>query len=98
MACTEPSLSPIIITLAVIVFLQALFLIPRAAQQQSHQFTVIAGTEITAIAAGIGTAVIIAVYGGGAWALVGQQLAFFTIRLAGTFWLSPFRPLMRMDL
>jgi PST family polysaccharide transporter len=94
MAFSEPSLSPILMTLAAIVVLQTLFLIPRAAQQQSHQFTVIAGTEIAAIVAGIGTAVVIAVYGGGAWALVGQQLTFFTIRVGLTFWLTPFRPVM----
>ena len=63
--------------LALVIFGQAIFLIPRAAQQQSHQFRIIAATEIASITTGLATAVIIALAGGGAWALVGQQLAFF---------------------
>lgn len=78
---SEPSLSPIVMTLAVIVFLQAIFLIPRASQQQAHQFGIIAGSEIASVICGIGTAVVIALSGGGAWALVGQQLAFFVVRV-----------------
>src|SRR5690348_13623641 len=46
----EDVLSPIVMTLAGIVFFQSLFLIPRAAQQQVHQFSRIAGIEIAAIA------------------------------------------------
>jgi O-antigen/teichoic acid export membrane protein len=94
---SEPSLSPIVMTLAVIVFLQAIFLIPRAAQQQCHQFHIIAATEMSSIVVGIGTAVLIAVYGGGAWALVGQQLAFFAVRIGLTLWFTPFRPLLMCD-
>lgn len=92
----EPALSGMVTLLAVTVLLQAVFLIPRAAQQQKHQFGVIAATEITAIALGMVTAVTIAVCGGGAWSLVGQQVAFFGVRVVLTVWLSPFRPLMRM--
>jgi PST family polysaccharide transporter len=91
-----PSLSGIVAVLAVTVPLQTLFLIPRAAQQQKHQFGVIAATEIASIALGMITAVTIAVFGGGAWALVGQQVVFFGVRGALTVWLSPFRPLMMM--
>ncbi len=98
MAFGQPSLSPILMALAVVVVLQALFLIPRAAQQQSHHFKVIAATEIASITGGIVTAVVMAVYGSGAWALVTQQLCFFSIRLILTFWLSPFRPLLTFDL
>lgn len=90
----EPTLTPIVTALAVVVGAQAVFLVPRAAQQQSHQFNVIAGTEMAAIACGIGCALVIALCGGGAWALVGQQLAFFAVRVVLTVWLSPFRPLM----
>src|SRR5438132_11575155 len=59
----EPALARMVTLLAVTVFLQAVFLIPRAAQQQKHQFGVIAATEITAIALGMMTAVTIAVSG-----------------------------------
>ncbi len=93
----EPSLGPMVRTLAAIVMMQAVFLIPRAAQQQRQEFARIAGTEIAAIAAGIGAALLIALAGGGAWALVGQQLAFFSVRAALTVWWSPFRPLWRLE-
>jgi O-antigen/teichoic acid export membrane protein len=92
----EPALPQMVTALAFTVVLQAVFLIPRAAQQQQHQFGVIAATEITAIALGMMAAVTIAVSGGGAWALVGQQVVFFGVRVVLTVWLSPFRPLMTM--
>ena len=94
---SEPSLSPIVMTLAVIVFLQAIFLIPRASQQQAHQFGIIAGSEIASVICGIGTAVVIALSGGGAWALVGQQLAFFVVRVGLALWFTPFRPLFSFE-
>jgi len=93
----EPSLRPIVTALALVIFGQAIFLIPRAAQQQGHQFKIIAATEIASIGTGLATAVIVALVGGGAWALVGQQIAFFGLRLALTLWFSPFRPLMVFD-
>ena len=93
----EDTLAPIVRALAAVVFFQSLFLIPRAAQQQIHQFSRIAGSEITAIAVGIVTAVAVALNGGGAWALVGQQLAFFTVRVALTCYWSPFRPILAFD-
>jgi PST family polysaccharide transporter len=94
----EPALKPILRALALGIFAQALFLVPRAAQQQYDQFTIIAGTEIAAIITGIGAAVLIGIYGGGAWALVGQQLTFFVVRLLLTLYLSPFRPVLTFDL
>lgn len=98
MLFAQPPLEPILRALAVGVFAQAVFLVPRAAQQQSDQFTTIAVTEIAAIFTGIAAAVVIGLYGGGAWALVGQQLAFFVIRLVLTLYLSPFRPVLAFDL
>ncbi|MFL5241550.1 MAG: lipopolysaccharide biosynthesis protein [Gemmataceae bacterium] len=94
----EPPLKSILRALAIGVFAQAVFLVPRAAQQQSDHFTTIAGTEIAAIFTGIAAAVAIGLYGGGAWALVGQQLAFFVVRLLLTLYLSPFRPVFAFDL
>jgi O-antigen/teichoic acid export membrane protein len=94
----EPPLKSILRALAVGVFAQAVFLVPRAAQQQSDHFTTIAGIEIAAILTGIAAAVAIGLYGGGAWALVGQQLVFFIVRLLLTLYLSPFRPILAFDL
>jgi len=93
----EPALRAILTALALVIFGQAVFLIPRAAQQQGHQFRIIAVTEIVSITTGLATAVLIAVAGGGAWALVGQQLVFFALRLSLTLWFSPFRPLLVFD-
>jgi PST family polysaccharide transporter len=93
----EPSLESILRALAVGVFAQAVFLVPRAAQQQSDHFTTIAGTEIAAIFTGIAAAVVIGLNGGGAWALVAQQLTFFVLRLLLTLFLSPFRPVLAFD-
>ena len=66
--------------------------------QQKHRFNVIAAIETVAVISGIGTAVVIALHGGGAWALVDQQLSYFAVRLTATFLASPFRPLMVLNL
>ena len=49
----EPSLKPIVTALALVIFVQAVFLVPRAAQQQSHQFRIIAVSEIASITTGL---------------------------------------------
>lgn len=94
----EPPLKAILGALAVGVFAQAVFLVPRAAQQQCDHFITIAGTEIAAILTGIAAAVVIGLNGGGAWALVGQQITFFVVRLTLTLYLSPFRPVLAFNL
>lgn len=95
---SEPPLKSILRALAIGIFAQAAFLVPRAAQQQSDHFATIAKTEIAAILTGIAAAVVIGLYGGGAWALVGQQLVFFGVRLILTLYLSPFRPMLAFNL
>jgi len=94
----EPCLSPIIMALTFVVFAQAISTIPGAALQQNHRFKVIAGIEMSALLTGVITAIVIALCGGGAWALVGQQIALYAVRLVLTFWFSPFHPLMVFDL
>jgi O-antigen/teichoic acid export membrane protein len=94
----EPRVGPVIVALAVVVVLQAIAIIPTTMLQQQQRFNTIATIEISSVAVGIGVAVIIAIQGGGAWALVGQQLSYSLVKLATTLLLSPFRPLMVLDL
>ena len=93
----EPSLSLMIIALSFVVLAQATHLIPVAALQQAQRFKTIAFIEILSTMVGIGTAVYMAYHGYGAWALIGQQIAFFAVRVTLACWLSPFRPLLKFD-
>jgi O-antigen/teichoic acid export membrane protein len=93
----EPRLGPIVIALAFGVVAQALVSIPGASLQQSERFRTIAATELAAVGTGIAAAVVIAMRDGGAWALVGQQLAFYAARLGLVFAFSRFRPRFLFD-
>ena len=94
----EPRVSPIIIALAIAVLIQSITIIPMTTLQQQQRFNIIAAIEIGSVAVGIGVAVLIAVWGGGVWALVGQQLSYSAMKLAATLLLSPFRPVWVLDL
>lgn len=93
----QPLLTPMIMALAFVVLAQATHLIPVAAMQQAKRFKTIAAVEITATFTGIGVAVYMAYHGYGAWALIGQQVAFFAVRVTGICSLSPFRPMRVFD-
>ena len=93
----EPRLTSIIVTLAFVVLAQSICTIPGASLQQHHRFKLIAGIEVVSVSCGIGLAVFVALHGGGAWALVGQQVGFFASRLTLTLSFSPFRPLMLVN-
>lgn len=88
----EPILAPMLAVLSLVVLAQAVHLIPVAALQQEGRFKAIAAVEILATMAGILAAVIMAYQHYGAWALIGQQVAFFAVRVSLMCWLSPFRP------
>lgn len=94
----EPRLGPIIMALALVVIAETATTIQMTMLQQKHRFHVVALIEIVSILSGIGMAVAIALHGGGAWALVGQQLTYFVLRLIVTTVASPFRPLLVLDL
>lgn len=94
----EPRLEPIIATLGLVVLAETATTIPMTMLQQKHRFHVISAIEVVAILSGIATAVFVALQGGGAWALVSQQLMYFIVRLAVTTVVSPFRPVMALDL
>ncbi len=88
----EPQLTPIIMVLSLIVFIQAASAIPGSALQQDLKFKVTAMIEIVSIGSGIAVAVAVAFGGGGVWALVLQQLCFYVVRASLTLWYSSFRP------
>ncbi len=89
----EPELQPIIMSLSVVIFAQAVSTIPGAALQQHHKFKAIAAIEMAGLVTGIVVAIGVALAGGGAWALVGQQIAFYIVRGIMAFWCAPFMPL-----
>lgn len=94
----EPRLGPIVMVLALVVFIQSICVIPGAELQQSQQFKKLAATDVIAVALGIAVAVVSATHGAGAWALVFQQLAFYGTRLFLIFWFSTFRPQFTFDI
>jgi O-antigen/teichoic acid export membrane protein len=88
----EPLLAPVLMVLAAIVPLQTGSIVPGAALQKHARFGTIAAAEIAAMVASIGTALACAVAGLGVWALIGQQIVFYAVRLTLTLTLSPYRP------
>lgn len=94
----EPRLQPIVMALVSVVFIQSVGSVPGAALQQQHKFTLIAFVEIIATVLSLAITVGVASHGGGAWALVFQQLAFYGVRVILTFWCSDFRPQFSFDL
>ena len=88
----ETRLQAIIIALAIVMPFQAGSTIPEAWLRKKHKFGVIATTEMASIALGIAAALVVAFKGGGAWALVAQQLALYGARFILTFLFSGFRP------
>lgn len=89
---SAPRLEPVVMALALVVLLQAVTTVPGAALQQNHRFGVIASIEIVSMFLSISSAIITAIQGWGAWALVVQQLVHYVVRLVLTLCLSSFRP------
>jgi O-antigen/teichoic acid export membrane protein len=88
----EPQLTPMLIALSFVVLAQSIHLIPAAHLQKNNRFKTIACVELFATFSGLGTAVYMAYHGYGAWALIGQQIVYFAVRLVTSFCLSGYRP------
>jgi len=97
-ALAEPRLTPIVMSLSLVIILQALTAIPVAALQQQHRFGTIAAIEIAAMIASIIAAIYVALQGGGAWALVAQQLAHYGVKVLIMVPIAPFRPGLHFNL
>lgn len=88
----EPTLGAVMASLATVIFLQSLALVPGAALQQRGLFARIALAEISAMAASVGVAISAALHGMGVWALVWQQVTLYAVRLVLNLVFSPYRP------
>lgn len=88
----EPRLEPILIILSYTIGAQAAAIIPGAALQQARRFSALAAIEVSSALLGITTAVTAGFLGAGVWALIAQQIVFFTARPLLQFIYSPFRP------
>ena len=88
----EKELSPIIMGLSAVIFMQSIGSVYGAAMMQAEKFKFIAITETISILTSIGVAVFTAQHGFGAWALVFQQLSLYFIRTMLTVIFSPFKP------
>ena len=94
----EPRLRPLVTALAFVMIPQAATTIPEAYLRKRHRFGVIAGTEAAAMAAGFIAAIVLAYKGGGAWALIAQQVAMYSARFVLTYFFGDFRPRLIFDL
>jgi O-antigen/teichoic acid export membrane protein len=88
----EPTLAAVMASLASVIMLQSLTLVPGAAMQQQAMFSRIAIAEIIAILLSVGVAITAALNGLGVWALVWQQIVMYAVRLVLTALLGPYRP------
>jgi PST family polysaccharide transporter len=93
----EPKLRPILFSLTLVIIFQAASTIPEAWLRQNHSFGTIATAETGAVALSIGSAVFVALHGGGAWALAIQQMVLYGARFIFTFFASSFRPKLSFD-
>jgi O-antigen/teichoic acid export membrane protein len=94
----EPELKLILIVLSYTIVAQAAAIIPGTALQKAKNFSTIAAIEMTSVVLGLASAVVTALSGAGFWALIVQQVVFFTCRLLLTFSWTPFRPHLTFDL
>lgn len=79
----EPDVAPILATLGALLLLQAATVVPYAKMQRQMRFAPLSLIEIGAAGSGLAAAIITALQGGGAWALVLQQVVAASIRAFG---------------
>lgn len=84
---SESLLTKVMAALCLTLLLQAATTVPLALLQRDQKFLASGLAEIGAVFAGVAAALLVAVHGGGVWALVAQQLVFWVIRSIFT-WLA----------
>jgi PST family polysaccharide transporter len=96
----EPAVVPILIALAGLLVIQSITTVPTAFLQKRHSFGALSLIEAASIVTGMAAAILVAVQGGGAWALVSQQMAYWLTRTLCTWFASgmPIRATMRIAL
>ncbi|MEP7210525.1 MAG: oligosaccharide flippase family protein [Alphaproteobacteria bacterium] len=88
----QPHLAYLVAALAPLPLVQGMLSPPLADLQQREKFRHLALAEIMGAVSGITTAIVVAISGGGAWALVGQQLAYWGVKAAVIICTTRFRP------
>jgi PST family polysaccharide transporter len=88
----EPRLAPLVLALAPIPLVQGMLAPAIADLQQREKFAWVGLAEVTGAVAGAAIAVWIAFHGGGAWALVAQQLGVWAGKAAVIIPATRFRP------
>lgn len=88
----EPRLAPLVIALAPLPLLQGMAAPAIADLLQREKFSQLAFAEVLGAASGVAAAVAVALAGGGAWALVAQQLAFWFAKAGVLACTTRFRP------
>jgi PST family polysaccharide transporter len=88
----QPHLALLVAALAPLPLIQGMLSPPLADLQQREKFRQLALAEIVGAVSGITAAVGIALAGGGAWALVGQQLANWSAKALVVVCTTHFRP------
>lgn len=89
----EPALFPIIAALSSVLVLQSITTVPAVSLQQKNRFTTLAGAEMMAVIVSLISALLAALAGWGAWALVVQQISLYLTKLVATFFVTRFVPL-----
>jgi PST family polysaccharide transporter len=88
----QPHLAVLVAALAPLPLIQGMLSPPLADLQQREKFQQLALAEISGALSGVAMAIWIALAGGGAWALVGQQLAYWGVKAAVVICTTRFRP------
>lgn len=89
---SEPRLTAVIISLSLVIFLQAAATVPGARLQQEERFVAISGVEIAAMTVSFISAIAAAIAGMGVWALVIQQLSHYVAKILLIIPVSRYRP------
>lgn len=88
----SPQLRPLLQVLGLMPLLSALTAVPAAFLEKHDRFAPLASARLVGALAGLATAVILAINGAGAWALVAQQIVIAAIDLAVIWLISGFWP------
>jgi PST family polysaccharide transporter len=88
----EPRLAGVLRWLSVVFLFNGVSVVPQALLHRDVAFKELAIREFAAIVAGGVVGIAMAIRGAGAWALVGQQLAWAVVLVVALWLMTPYRP------
>lgn len=88
----SPRLIPVMMVLAAFPFLQSIAAVPGAELERREKYQPLAVVQTVATTVSLGTAIALALWGFGIWALVWQQISLAGTRLVGLWAITSFRP------